>query len=98
MPKTAMIRARIEPSVKEAVEEIFEHLGLNTTEAINLFYYQVILHKGLPFDITVPNKATFTIDKKTKLEQLFNKISKKNIFRDIKDPIEWQRNLRSEWE
>jgi len=58
MAKTAMIRARINPELKKDVENIFNVLGLSTTEAINLFYYQVKLHKGLPFEVKIPNKET----------------------------------------
>jgi DNA-damage-inducible protein J len=53
-----MIRARTEPDVKEKAEAIFEKLGLNATGAINLFYRQVILQKGIPFEIRVPNATT----------------------------------------
>jgi DNA-damage-inducible protein J len=58
MERAAMIRARTEPDVKEKAEAIFEKLGLNATGAINLFYRQVILHKGIPFEIRVPNATT----------------------------------------
>lgn len=58
MPRTAMIRARTEPKLKSQVEEIFSSLGLNQTEAINIFYHQVLLKKGLPFDVTLPNETT----------------------------------------
>lgn len=56
--KTAMIRARTEPKLKRDVESIFERLGISSTEAINLFYTQVRLKKGIPFEIKIPNKAT----------------------------------------
>lgn len=58
MSKTAMIRARTEPSLKNEVERIFHYLGLSNSEAINLFFQQVKLHKGLPFEIKIPNKTT----------------------------------------
>ena len=44
-----MIRARIEPKAKNQAEEILKSLGLNPTEAISMFYYQIILKKGIPF-------------------------------------------------
>lgn len=53
-----MIRARIEPALKEEVEGIFYRLGINATEAINLFYNQVRLRKGIPFEIRIPNYTT----------------------------------------
>lgn len=62
---TAMIRARTEPNLKEEVENILKKLGMTSTEAINLFYRQVKLRKGLPFDVKIPNKATLDTFKKT---------------------------------
>ena len=65
MAKTAMVRARTTPGLKSEVENILEKLGLNTTEAINLFFSQVKLHKGLPFDVKIPNKTTLATFRKT---------------------------------
>ncbi len=58
MPKSAMIRARTDSHLKEKVEEIFDELGLNATTAINIFYKQVLLSHGLPFEVRVPNATT----------------------------------------
>jgi DNA-damage-inducible protein J len=60
-----MIRARTNPELKSKVEDIFEKLGLNTTQAINLFFSQVCLYKGLPFEVKIPNKTTLRTFKKT---------------------------------
>ncbi len=53
-----MLRARIEPVLKEEVDSIFKKLGLSTSEAINIFYRQVKLRKGLPFQVIIPNELT----------------------------------------
>jgi len=58
MNKSATIRARIDPVLKKETEDIFEKLGLSTTQAITLFYQQVRLHKGLPFEAHAPNAVT----------------------------------------
>lgn len=58
MGKTTTIRVRIEPDLKGKAEHIFQQLGLTTTQAITLFYKQVELKKGLPFDVSIPNKTT----------------------------------------
>ncbi len=58
MAKSAMIRARTEPALKAAADKIFQKLGLSSSEAINLFFKQVTLRKGIPFEIMIPNKAT----------------------------------------
>ena len=58
MAKTAMIRARVEPGLKHAAEEVFTRLGLSATEAITLFYKQVTLRHGLPFAVRIPTAET----------------------------------------
>jgi DNA-damage-inducible protein J len=58
MAKSAIIRARIEPELKAEAETIFSELGLSITEAITLFYRQVKLQKGLPFEVRIPNQTT----------------------------------------
>ncbi len=55
MPKSAKVQARTEPELKKKAENIFHELGLNQTDAINLFYRQVVLQYGLPFPIKIPN-------------------------------------------
>ncbi|MCX5804280.1 MAG: type II toxin-antitoxin system RelB/DinJ family antitoxin [Proteobacteria bacterium] len=65
MAKTAMIRARTDPELKEDVNTIFRELGLNETQAINLFYNQVRIRRGLPFNVEIPNKITLNTFKKT---------------------------------
>ena len=55
MAKTQTVYTRIEPELKSDVERILARLGLTPSDAINVFFNQVVLHKGLPFKITVPN-------------------------------------------
>jgi DNA-damage-inducible protein J len=73
MSKNATVRARIEPELKAEVEKLFKDLGLSTTEAINLFYRQVKMRNGLPFNVVIPNKTT---------EKVFNDTdAKRNLVR-----------------
>ena len=58
MAKTSVLNARIEPELKRSTEEIFKQLGLTSTQAITLFYRQVVLNQGLPFEISLPNPTT----------------------------------------
>ncbi|MET4692867.1 type II toxin-antitoxin system RelB/DinJ family antitoxin [Endozoicomonas lisbonensis] len=58
MSKSAVVRARVEPELKEQAEAIFRKLGLNTTQAITMFYKQVEMCNGLPFEVRIPNKET----------------------------------------
>lgn len=53
--KSANIYARIEPDVKEKAESILSALGIPASNAINMFYKQIILQRGLPFDVKIPS-------------------------------------------
>ncbi len=53
--KSANLYARIEPDVKEQAESILSELGIPASNAINIFYKQIILHRGLPFDVKLPS-------------------------------------------
>ena len=65
MSKTATVRARIEPDLKEEVEKLFHELGISTTDAINIFFRQVKLRHGLPFEVAIPNELTQKVLKET---------------------------------
>jgi DNA-damage-inducible protein J len=58
MPKTASINVRIEPALKERAEQIFAALGVSTSDAIGMFLRQVVLRRGMPFDLSIPNAET----------------------------------------
>ncbi len=54
--RTDTVRARISPALKSFVEGIFSSLGMNSSQAIVLFFKQVELHNGLPFEVRIPPK------------------------------------------
>lgn len=61
--KAADIYARIEPDVKERAENILSALGIPASNAINMFYKQIILHRGIPFDVSLPPERQLDISK-----------------------------------
>lgn len=56
--KTRMIHARVDPQLQESAARVFSRIGISTTEAIRLFLKQVVLYKGVPFPIAIPNAQT----------------------------------------
>ncbi len=60
MSKKGFINVRVEENTKKEVDEILETLGINMSTAIDLFLHQVLLNRGLPFEVKVqpntPNK------------------------------------------
>lgn len=59
--KTANLYARIEPGLKEEAEGILSELGIPASNAITMFYKQIVLHKGLPFVVTlsIPGQVNY---------------------------------------
>ncbi len=58
MAKNAYINARVDKRVKDKAQKVLSKVGMTTTDAVNLFLHQIILHNGLPFEVRVPNKDT----------------------------------------
>ncbi|MBU0766723.1 type II toxin-antitoxin system RelB/DinJ family antitoxin [Patescibacteria group bacterium] len=56
--RTSMIRARTEPGLKKKAELILRKLGISPSDAINIFYSQIVLHKGIPFEIMLEDNDT----------------------------------------
>lgn len=59
--KSASLYVRIEPEVKEQAERILSSLGIPASSAINMFYKQIILQKGLPFDVKLPAEKPVSV-------------------------------------
>jgi putative transposase len=53
-----MTDARLTPEVKRKAENILKELGIPMSTAHEMFYRQIIAHKGLPFDERVPPSET----------------------------------------
>ena len=62
MSKTSNVYARIEPETKEQAEAILSKLGIPSSVAINMFYNQIILNNGLPFDVKIPSNKILNED------------------------------------
>ena len=58
--KTASARALIDPKIKEEAESILKELGLSVSKSFELYYRQIIAHRGLPFELRIPNEKTIT--------------------------------------
>ena len=81
MSKSANLYARIEPDVKEQAESILASLGIPASNAINMFYKQIILQRGLPFDVKLPTAKVLDISELTE-EQLSDELGRG--FADVK--------------
>ena len=69
--KSANIYARIEPDIKKQAEDILSSLGVSASSAINMFYKQIILQRGLPFEVKLPAPPVPDMSQLTKKELAF---------------------------
>lgn len=51
---TTPTQIRIDENTKKQAVELLEGLGLNLSDAVNMFLRQVILRRGIPFDVSYP--------------------------------------------
>ena len=52
--RTTTVRALIDPQRKENVSKILRRMGINHSEAINIFYSLIEEYKGFPFELKLP--------------------------------------------
>lgn len=77
MARTSNVYVRLEPSVKEQSEAILNQLGIPMSNAIALFLQQVILHRGMPFELKLPTEAPTAFGALT--DEQFNAIIEQGI-------------------
>ena len=53
MSETTNLSIRIDRTLKEEADKLFAELGMNLTTAITVFVRQAVMHKKIPFEITI---------------------------------------------
>jgi addiction module RelB/DinJ family antitoxin len=59
MAKSSSIYTRVEPEIKEKAEQVLRTLGIPMANAVNLFLHQIVLQKGIPFEVKIPEEIPF---------------------------------------
>ncbi|MDR0675818.1 MAG: type II toxin-antitoxin system RelB/DinJ family antitoxin [Elusimicrobiota bacterium] len=54
--KNAIIHVRVNENIKKNVDTTLSKLGISIAEAINIFFYKIILEQAIPFSLNIPNK------------------------------------------
>ena len=68
MAKTSAVYARIDTNLKENAEGILSQLGISPSGAIQMLYSQIVLNKGLPFDLRLPSAKPDAIGNMTQAQ------------------------------
>lgn len=75
MARTSNVFARVEPEVKEQAEQVLNRLGIPMSNAVGMFLRQVVLQKGIPFEVKLPKSEPLSYGSLTK-EKFDNEIEK----------------------
>jgi len=67
MKNTSLVQARIDETLKQEVESLFDDLGLDIPTAIRLFLTQCVKREGLPFDVSRPQNMAKSNERLTQL-------------------------------
>lgn len=57
MANEARISSRIDADLKREADAILSEIGLKPSQAIALFYTQIVRQRGIPFDLKLPNET-----------------------------------------
>ena len=68
MPKSSNIYVRVESNVKEQAEVVLKKLGIPMSNAISIFLRQVIMQKGLPFEVKILDEKPLSLSELTDSE------------------------------
>lgn len=97
MAKTTNLYVRLEPGLKEQAETILEQLGIPMSNAVNIFLKQVVMQRGIPFDVKLPTTKPVGVSSlteselDTELEKGFADLVRRNtkpaekVFSDIRE-------------
>lgn len=64
--RTASVYTRVDPETKEQAEAVLNQLGIPMSNAIGMFLKQVVLQRGIPFDMKLPAAEPVAIGGMTK--------------------------------
>ena len=84
---TIPTQIRIDEATKKQAVELLEGLGINLSDAVNMFLKQVVMHGGIPFEIKYPEYRQEVVDAMEEAKQLSRNPDTKR-YRSFKEALE----------
>lgn len=75
MAETSNIFVSVEPEIKEQAESVLDQLGIPMSNAVSMFLKQVVIQRGIPFELKLPVKRPLVMSELNK-EQIDAEITK----------------------
>ena len=66
MARTSNVFARVEPEIKDQAEQVLDQLGIPMSNAVSMFLRQVVLQRGIPFEVKLPESKPVAFGSLTK--------------------------------
>lgn len=71
MARTSNVFARVEPEIKEQAEQVLDQLGIPYVQtAVSMFLRQVVLQRGIPFEMKLPERKSVAFGSLTKEQRM----------------------------
>ena len=64
--RTASVYTRVDPDTKEQAELILAQLGIPMSNAVGMFLKQIVIQRGIPFEMKLPSTSPVVIGDLTK--------------------------------
>ena len=64
--RTANVYTRVDPETKEQAEAILNQLGIPMSNAVGMFLKQIVMQRGIPFDMKLPASVPVAVGSMTK--------------------------------
>lgn len=72
MANTTAVYARIDTNLKDNAESILSQLGISPSSAIQMLYSQIVLKKGMPFELKLPSSKPLAVGAMTEKNLMQN--------------------------
>lgn len=86
MSSSIMVHVRVDPETKSKAKSILDELNISLSEAFKLYLRQIILHKGIPFEVKIPTALTDKTLRKSEAGQKLHRVSGVDeLFQELND-------------
>ena len=73
--------------VKEEAKKILSRYGLSLSDAVNIFLTQVVLEKGIPFPVRIPNEETVKVLKEVREGKNIESLDLNSLVSEAKESV-----------
>ena len=73
--------------VKEEAKRILSRYGLSLSDAVNIFLTQVVLEKGIPFPVRIPNEETVKVLKEVREGKNIESLDLNSLISEAKESV-----------